>query len=396
MCLKFKRAAVAALLLAGLALSGCSSSTIYYEYREIEKLELIRTIGIDKETEGVTITVCSGIGLSGAEPKIIKKTGKTIAEALDNIQNNPAGREPFYSHVDHIIIGEDAVKDGIGDYLDFVFRTTEIRFGANLFIVKGGRASDLMEGTVGEQSSAADMLQLLSTNLYKMGDGAMLSCEEVGASIAESGSSLAFAIEAQDTNEANGKSGDKMIVPAGFAILKDGRLSGFVPKELAHSASVILGKKSLGDLVAENESGDRVVFSYSSIKSKVTPVFSGDKLEKINIEITCKLNVEEVMDMVNLLDEDTRREFARQAAERELNGAVKVIQLAQEKNIDFLNIKKLAELKKPVKIAKLSNSWDELFPNLRIEITAKAMLDRTYDISNPIDAAGGGSSEKIK
>ena len=105
----------------------CGGTTVYYDYREIENLVIIETIGIDSSPSGVTVTVCSGTALDKTAPRIIKATAPTIAQALDAIQHDPSASSPFYSHVDHIVIGEQAAAEGVARYLDYKFRTTVIR-----------------------------------------------------------------------------------------------------------------------------------------------------------------------------------------------------------------------------------------------------------------------------
>ena len=59
-----KKAVILLLALSLLALPGCSGTSIYTNYHEVEDLELIRTVGVDKAANQVEVTICSGVGLS--------------------------------------------------------------------------------------------------------------------------------------------------------------------------------------------------------------------------------------------------------------------------------------------------------------------------------------------
>ena len=360
----------------------CGGTTVYYDYREIENLVIIETIGIDSSPSGVTVTVCSGTALDKTAPRIIKATAPTIAQALDAIQHDPSASSPFYSHVDHVVIGEQAASEGVARYLDYIFRTTEIRFGANMFIVKGGNASELIETVSSDSVSVTEMLSSIEDTIGKTGKGVLFSCEEVSANIAENGSSVALAIERGG--------GDGMTAgPAGLAVLDEGSLTGFVPKELAHSASVLLGARSLGTITVESEFGGRTVLKYSYVSADVKPMFSDGEMSGLEITVTCRFNVEEAAEDIDLLDSETRRALAAAAASQELENVSAVVRLSQQMNTDFLGIKKHAAIKAPVKTAKMTVPWEEAYPSAAVEINVNAMLERTYDLSNPIDEGGG-------
>lgn len=373
------------------ALSGCSNVGIYYEYRRVEDLELIRTIGVDVEENkngNVTVTACSGIDLKGAKARIISRTASTMATALDIMQENIAGKEPFYAHADHIVIGENAAKEGIAGYLDFIMRATEMRTNINLFIVKGGTAKDLITETEGEVTSAANMLLALNENLSKIGRGFMVSCRELSANLSEFGYSLALAVKLTDTDEIDEESGRKMIIPAGFALIQDGKLIDYIDEDLGHSVGTIMGESMLGDTVADDGMGGNVVLSYDSVETKIKPRFSDGELKTVDITISCRLNVEEVTNEINLRDSEVRKNIALQVAKAEADNAKKAITLSQNMGIDFMNIGGDIQLMHPVKFEKMAHSWDELFSDMEFNITAEATLIRTYDINNPLNVSG--------
>lgn len=390
MSLRLKKCAsiILATMMAAMSLSGCSNTTIYYEYREVEKLELIRSLGVDLEDDEVSVTACNGLGLSGAKPKIIHKKAKSIAAALDIMQNNPSGREPIYSHTDHMIIGEDAANKGLAGYIDYVSRATEMRADTNLFVVKEGTAEKLLEETAGESTAASDMLQSLEMNLYKLGEGFMISCGELAANLARHGSSLVLAVKLVESDEADKESGGKMIVPAGFGIIKDGKLIDFLPEELAHSVCVVTGNKVTGNIIVKDRNEGRAVLSYNSIKSEIKPVFNNGKLESISIKIKCNLNIEELMNEMDLFEGETRKMLALQVAEREKREAEELIYISQKTGIDFLHIGEIIQLKEPVKFSGIEKEWEILFSNIKFEVSAEALLERTYDINDPINLYG--------
>ena len=63
------RRALALLLAAGMLCSGCSTGAISSNYRAVEDLELIQTIGVDRAPEGVCLSAATGKVGEGEAPK---------------------------------------------------------------------------------------------------------------------------------------------------------------------------------------------------------------------------------------------------------------------------------------------------------------------------------------
>ena len=74
-----KKLTAAVLALSLLALSGCSGGSIYSNYREIEQLVVIQTMGFDAAGDGVGLSISSGnTGGSGGSGKDGSKPQTTL------------------------------------------------------------------------------------------------------------------------------------------------------------------------------------------------------------------------------------------------------------------------------------------------------------------------------
>ena len=108
------------IIVGSLNLSGCAGS-IYSQYREIEQMRVIQTMGIDKAENGVKLSLASaGSKNSNTVPAILSGTGKSISTALQRIRNYSCEESLFCAHVGHILIGEDAAKSGIENILSYI------------------------------------------------------------------------------------------------------------------------------------------------------------------------------------------------------------------------------------------------------------------------------------
>ena len=122
------------------------SSGISADYSEVADLELVRTIAIDRDGEKLTLTACSGMGLEDETALISSIDADSLASAVNLLRRSGSRREPFFAHVEHLVIGEDALKNGngISPYLDYISRSLETRMDTNIFIVRGVSAKDFV------------------------------------------------------------------------------------------------------------------------------------------------------------------------------------------------------------------------------------------------------------
>ena len=88
---------LALLLAAGLLCSGCASGAISSNYRPVEDLMLIQTIGVDRAPEGVCLSASTGRAGENKPPQRMTQTGETVLAALDRLQDRTPNAELFYA-----------------------------------------------------------------------------------------------------------------------------------------------------------------------------------------------------------------------------------------------------------------------------------------------------------
>ena len=108
------------LIIAGLlfSLSGCNG--IYSNFREVEQLLVIQTMGLDYYQEGVSLSLASGTNSQSSSPILLHGTGISVTSAIDQILNYSQAEELFMAHIGHVVLGEEAAKNGIDKYLSYI------------------------------------------------------------------------------------------------------------------------------------------------------------------------------------------------------------------------------------------------------------------------------------
>lgn len=368
-----------------LTLTGCSSQTSNI-VREPDELELIRTIGVDKSEKGYRVTIGTDVGLNGSPPQIRSNDDVTIDSALNVLQKTSRGQEPFYSHTDHIIVGQELAKDGIGEVLDYVARNSEMRIGTNLFIAKDATAEEIIVNSAGERNAIADMLDVMKQQISSLGQGYVFTCLDVATGLAADGKAIVLAIEMTDgDNMLNTE--EKKVLPSGFGIIDDAKLVSYVPASQAAGVTILINKMNYMLVNVVTDEGT-VGLAVTKIDTKLDPIFLDDQLQKLKITVKADASVTEDGGVKNLATDKVRRAISLGASNQILKNLQETLRTSQELGIDYIGIGKKVELKAPLKFESLKKPWREIFTELPIEIEVQTELKRSYDLDNPMNLAG--------
>lgn len=129
------------LILLSLLLTGC------YNYHEIEKTAIIDAISIDYYDNQyyVTFEIIKNTEANNLklETKHIKGSGKNITTAFYDAEIK-INTNPFFNHLELIIINDEIIKNHINDITDYILRNPQINNKA-LLIGTVNKASDLID-----------------------------------------------------------------------------------------------------------------------------------------------------------------------------------------------------------------------------------------------------------
>lgn len=175
-------------------LSGCGG--IYSNFREVEELLVLQTMGLDRIPGGVQLSLAAGAESSqGSAPVRLEGAGASISDAIDRAGDSSFEQQLFFTNIDSLLIGEDAARSGIGDYLSYVCRSPMLRIDIPVFIVRGGSAADCLIRSGDEQSSISDILNGIRNSLNSRGEGQLFSAAEILRCMSRHGSALVCALE---------------------------------------------------------------------------------------------------------------------------------------------------------------------------------------------------------
>ena len=375
--------------------SGCAGATVYSNYKEISLLEQISAIGIDEAEDGkVEICAVTGGSVSGNSSRMFRGTGDSIASAVNVLRYTPVNKNAFFAHTEDIVIGSGTAKNGMEGVIDGMLRAAEIRTDTNMYITEEGvTAYSVLTETTGGNISAADILKFLNRDVALTGEGFVPNCGEVAAEMAAGGAALIAAVGTEESSDISEGSPEKMIVMTGFAVIKDGKLAFYVPKEYARGTAMLKNKMEYAFVTVPDEKGGTVTLGITKAKTELDPVYEDGELVKLNIKVKIAAKVLQSDGVLNFSDAAIRRDAAEKAAESELRSIVGAIELAQSENADFIGLGERVKRIKAVKYEKQGKEWSEIFPGLDIEAAVEVRIVGAYDIENSVPAGGGGNEE---
>ena len=140
--------------------SGC------YNYKEINDMAIVSSIGIDKDNKNDKYIVSAQIMNSkesenseDSQITVYTKEGDTVHEALRNITLK-SPRKLYGNHLSKIVLSEEVAQEGIDNILDTFNRVTEVRNEFIITIVKEDKASDVLKVLTTTESIPAEYVKL--------------------------------------------------------------------------------------------------------------------------------------------------------------------------------------------------------------------------------------------
>ncbi len=376
------------ILLIGLILINTIILSACWNYREIDKIEILAGAAVDKDKDTnkfiLTMELIEPTGKNGGlESKIIQTKGDTIFNALrEAIELN--GKKIYWGHSKIMIISEEVAKHDIISLIDVVLRDAEIRGENEMFISKDNTASEILYKThkVGKEIISYDINAALENQKsisYYPGTNFWKFTEQL---LTKDSSPIVPCINLESQEEG------PIFKVVGSGAFKKGKLVGYL--DHLETRSVLLTKDEMkgGFIVVESEVDGKKHKSTLEIfgsKTKVKPEYKDNKLT-MNIDIEIETGIIELDGEKDFIEEKGREILQKDAENNIKNNMKKTINKAQidfESDIfGFAGII-MREMPKEWK-KKIQPNWEEEFKRLDTNIQVKVNIRDSALLSKPI------------
>jgi spore germination protein KC len=379
-----KKRGVLIILLCMSLLTGCASGSIYSNYRDIERLLVVQTIGLDLAADGRLLLSVS-TGKFGSEPPFrLSAEADTISEAQELLQDYLPDKELFYPHVSYIVVGEAAARAGLGGLMDFIARSVETRIDTPVFIVKGGSAENLVLRAGGESHGVTEVLSSLEQSIRLRGNGELFSAVDMSRAQSDSGAALLCALECESAGDVSAAAADGELtaVPAGFAVFSGCELRGFVPDSAARGVSLLMGEAGGGSVEIPAEGGDAAV-AIDGGRAEITPVWdTSGRVREIRVHVTLTGGLAE-MRAPEMLSKAYLDSLDNALSGEAKSWVTTVLKVSRSLGADFLGLGKKLEAASPKEYRAMPEPFSEQLGEMVFTVDADARVERSYDLSDP-------------
>lgn len=384
-----KIASIIIIIVTNIALSGCESHFLPTR-DEIANYNIIQAIGIDISTEDpsqMEVTFISRLekaeGTSIIE--IYSSTGPTIFEAQRKLKLH-SDKKMFVGHVDYFLIGEDAAKENFTKYFDFVSRDQEIRLSPKVFIIKDCTAKEMINNTCVKDKFIVERLKGIEDDIGTMSNTNEVKILDIAAMLDnEDAATIIPALKCGETRnqKTTGEMPNIEIVISGYAVIKDFKLVGYIDETHSRGYNFLTNKVGSSAISVPDFSGEFVAFEVIKSKTKLEAHFKGNQLEGVTYKTHIISNIDEQHSRANIFTETAIQDLCTKQSEMMKAEMSQVISISQELKTDCTNLGQEIKMQHPLKWEHIKDNWNEIYPNLKIEIDVESEIARTYDIREP-------------
>lgn len=274
------KGALALLLTGCLLLSGCSGLPTA---REMGDMALMRTMGVDRGTDGVEVTASTGprakgLQAEGEKALVLSARADSLSAACLSMQGH-SDSYVFYGYVDQLLVGEELAREGIKPVLDYFARDEELGLGAQLWLVRNGTARQAVES--GGETGVDGRLSTMQLD-GKLGEASISrTAGEVYTDLMERGSAFVPAL-------VTGELEDATLTEGGYGIIKGEQLVGYLEGEAARGLELLLGRAPAEVLTVQLE-GNRVSARVSMANTTVGLTFEENTPQ--GLQIKCRADI---------------------------------------------------------------------------------------------------------
>lgn len=376
-----KRIIILILLVSNLLSYGCSMP--------IENYNMVLLFGIDKDPKSgayeVTfqmpkMTKGGGEGTSlGSETFTVSGKGESIELAVKDAYIK-SSKVPFMGHIQAILIGEEMGRDGITELINLFERDPKYTLTPAIFTVDG-RAKDILDAKFEYDTMPAFAILHITRDVanYSLKFYSVQLNKFIEKMEALPHATLMGRIRLKKDKD------KEMLEIAGASIYKDGKLIGMLEEGDAVAYNWLCGRVGNTDVVSRlSSTGDIVNVGIERAKTSIKPTVKDGRLV-YRVEISASGYVEQQSGHIDFAgNPDVFKEINKEISASIKTYIIDIVNKAQDQRVDFLGFEKVLEHTQPIIWEQTKDDWDDIFPNIGIEVYVDVSVDNTgWILNNP-------------
>ncbi|MCJ8008407.1 Ger(x)C family spore germination protein [Lederbergia wuyishanensis] len=320
-------------------------------------------------------------GGGGTTPSFftISAKGKNVLDAQQNLQTK-LPREAFLGQRRVIFFGEKFAKHGVRKKMDVNQRTPEVSLRADLFVVKGGTAKEIL--TLSNPLERIPASAALKEHRENGGRGDTAYLNFLIAANKKGFRPSIPTIEMSDSIE--GKSGgqkdspnQKLVRLAGVSVFdRNLKMLGYLNNEENRDLLWIMGILKKRTITISEKKGNASI-NLTKIKCNIKPNYSKVNQIRFIVNLEGEGQVLESNYAYNLKEKKYNR-LLEKKFEKEIQDQVEqtIKKVQREYGMDIFGFGEVIHRKDPIKWKSLKNKWDQIFPTTNISVEANIKIKR--------------------
>lgn len=350
--------------------SGCS------EQHQLHQKLIIQGIGIDKTADNYKVTVQAldfQNPMSEDEPslKIIEISGESVTKALDNISKKTS-LKPVYSQNLVLILGEEAAKTGVNNFIDFFVRHCETRPKVKICVTKS-QTSEIFKLKYGEKS-------IKSKNIHD------LIPQKLNSDILHFVSNLKNSytdpwiawLDIEEKKESN-KENNKELVLKGIGIFKEDKLINLLENQDAFGFMILKNVPNFNSCIINTEQTGEITCVINNSKTDIKPEINNNNIKFcINLNINASVfSLDKNKNFYTHNFEETKKELENKLSEQIKQICNETLSKILKLNIDVFEFSKILRNSCPKYFKLIRNNWREHLKNVKFEINQDIKITAT-------------------
>lgn len=377
--IKQRIVSVAAVCMALVLQTGC------WDRQELNDRALWLASGIDTDEEEnirlsgqivvpYNVMTPSATGSGGGSKQnytVASEAGENLGDALQKIQTK-VSRDVFFGQRQILFLGEKLAKRGLEDILDNATRQSESSIRTDLFVIKGGKAVDVLK--MGGTLETIPVLGALKKHEQSGGRGETTFLDFLTA-VNRDG--IRPTLPAAELAESKNMMPEKYFHLIGVAIFDgDLKLAGYLNMDEDRALLWLRNKLQKVMAVAELEGGNASA-QFINLRCKIKPRPNKDGSWHFQISLRGD---------GNLLENNTKVEAGNQPGLNKLEQAFEkhiadlvtdtIHKVQQEYGLDIFGFGVIVHRKYPREWPGVKDRWDEVFRRSTFKVEADLLLER--------------------
>ncbi|AZU60053.1 Ger(x)C family spore germination protein [Neobacillus mesonae] len=309
----------------------------------------------------------------------ISAKGKNVSDAMQNMQTK-LPREAFFGQRRVVFLGEEFAKRGLKGYFDANQRASDVSLRADLFVVKGGKAKDLLRlPNPLEKSPAVSALKEHKQSGGR-GDTAYLKFLTAATRDGIRPSVPSMEISSSIEGEKGGKENSpnpKVVRLSGVTVFdRNLKMIGFLNTEENRDLLWVMGLLKKMTISTTHSKGGASI-NLTKIDCKIKPIFNQNNQVSFKVILKGEGALQESnsgMDMEYTENLKILNKKFEKIAEKQVQRTIEKVQ--KEYGQDIFGFGEAVHRKHPIRWKSLKDDWDQTFPKTNISVTAQIKIKR--------------------